>query len=243
MKRIYLFTCIGFGVALNAGAETFGGIEFPAGSQSFADEYISYTQGSDNVSGDYNNPLKALGIPDFSDAQDTGYVSLGDTGEIVLKFTDNSLTTSGDSELDLWIFEIGGSIEPTDVHISTDGNTWVYVGSTEGGTRGIDIDAFTQNGVVLGEKYSYVKLIDLLPSQSSSPWEGADIDAVGAISSAEAVPSVCPIGTVSPNLDIHIPSINYESQIGTLNIWTNLEYLGINSDGKHIWGLKDFGKN
>ncbi len=50
-------------------------------------------------------------------------------------------------------------------------------------------------------------------------------------------------GVVSPNLDIHMPSLNYQSILGTQNIWADLEYLGTNSEGKHIWGLKDFGVN
>lgn len=236
MKKMYVFTCIGFIFSSNASSEMIGGIEFPDGILSFADESVSYIKGSDNVSSDHDNPSNALGIPDYNDSQQTGYVSLGDTGEIVLKFTDNSLTTSSNSEFDLWIFEIGNGnanaiSEPTDVHVSIDGNTWIYVGSTaEGGTKGIDIDAFTQNGIVLGEKYSYVKLVDLLPNQSHSPWEGADIDAVAAISSAEAVVSPCTMGTVSSNLDIHMPSLNYQPLPGdTQNIWADLEYKGTNS--------------
>lgn len=56
----------------------------------------------------------------------------------------------------------------------------------------------------------------------------------------------CPIpssGTVTSNLDIHMPSLNYETLFGTQNIWADLEYLGTNSQGQHIWGLKDFGVN
>lgn len=162
-------------------------------------------------------------------------------GEVVVKFTDNALTTSGDSELDLWIFEVGADIEPTDVFISQDGNAWISVGSTEGGARGINIDAFTQNGVVLGEKYSYVKLIDLLPSQSTSPWEGADIDAVGAISSTQAVAGACASGTVSVDLNIHIPSINYEALTGVQSLWVNFEYYGKDENEQLLWKLKNYG--
>ena len=53
----------------------------------------------------------------------------------------------------------------------------------------------------------------------------------------------CSPGTVSPDLDIHMPSLNYETLLGTQNIWADLEYLGTNNEGKHIWGLKDFGTN
>ncbi|NOT85049.1 MAG: hypothetical protein HOP02_09820 [Methylococcaceae bacterium] len=50
-------------------------------------------------------------------------------------------------------------------------------------------------------------------------------------------------GTVSANLDIHVPSLNYESLLGTQNIWADFEYLGTNPQGKHIWGLKNYGAN
>ena len=51
------------------------------------------------------------------------------------------------------------------------------------------------------------------------------------------------VGTVSSNLDIYMPSLSYQSLLGTQNIWADLEYKGTNSVGQHIWGLKDFGVN
>lgn len=45
------------------------------------------------------------------------------------------------------------------------------------------------------------------------------------------------------NLDIHMPSLNYQTLFGTQNIWADLEYKGTNSEGQHIWGLKGFGVN
>ena len=50
-------------------------------------------------------------------------------------------------------------------------------------------------------------------------------------------------GTVSSNLDVHMPSLDYETSLGTQNIWANFEYLGVNLEGRHIWGLKGFGVN
>ncbi len=46
-------------------------------------------------------------------------------------------------------------------------------------------------------------------------------------------------GVVSPNLDIHMPSLNYQS----INIFLDIEYLGINPEGRLTWGLKDAGVN
>ena len=168
-------------------AVVYGGIDFPDGANSFADAVVSYSPTSD-VLPPHNDPLSALGIPNYVGINDDSFVSLGDEGILILKFTDNSLTTSGNSDEDLWVFEIGGAIEPTSVYISTDGINWISVGSTSGATSGVDIDAYTSAGVVLGTQYSYVKLIDNMPHQSGSPYAGADIDAVGAISSAPPVP-------------------------------------------------------
>ena len=69
-----------------------------------------------------------------------------------------------------------------------------------------------------------------------------DPDAMGVI----ATENVCATdnsGTVSPNLDIHMPSLNYDTLLGKQNIWADLKYKGTNSEGQHIWGLKDFGVN
>ena len=146
---------------------------------------------SSGVTGDYLNSANALGAPDYTGSNYTNsYVSLGDQGSIILQFTDNALTTSGNNEKDLWIFEVGGAIEPTSVSISTNAIDWINVGDTGGGKYGIDIDTYIGFGVNLGEKYSYVQLIDLLPHQSGGSWPSADIDAVGAISSTSVpIPS------------------------------------------------------
>lgn len=185
-----------------AEAEIYDGVEFPDGAVSFADEVISY-QPSDNVGSPYNDPEKALGIPDggaFS-----GWVSLGDEGMIILKFTDNYLTTSGNDSPDLWIFEGGSDPELTDIAISTNGTDWIEVGSTTEQIAGIDIDAYLDSGVALGEQYSYVRIIDLLPHQSGGKYEGADIDAVGAIS------------TTLVNFRLSFPLRGYTSQTAPIS--------------------------
>ena len=168
-------------IVKTAEAEQYGGVEFPDGEVSFADAVISFNP-SNGVSAPYNDPANALGAPNY--APGGNHVALGDEGIIVLQFTDNSLTTSGDSSEDLWVFEVGNEIEPASVAISINGINWIEVGETSGATSGVDIDAYIDSGVVVGERYSFVKITDLLPHQSSSPYEGADIDAIGAISSA-----------------------------------------------------------
>ena len=171
-------------------AEEINGVEFPDGTASFADQVVSYQVGSGSVSDNVKVPAAALGAPDYylygdyDNNDNVTFVSLGEGGTLVLKFTDNSLTTSGDDSMDLWIFEIGPAVEATFVAISKDGTNWIDVGRVEGSVSGIDIDAYTQNGVVAGERYSYVRLIDVSTDKAT---DGADIDAVGAISSAAPV--------------------------------------------------------
>lgn len=182
--------------AQGAWAELIGGVEFPAGAVSFADKVVSFTPGPNTIS-PHNNPADALGIPNYDSVNDLNYVSLGWGGQLVLQFTDNSLTTSGDSAFDLWIFEIGAAVEPTWVDISVDGTNWISVGEVGGATAGIDIDAYIGSGIVAWEQYSYVRLTDQNKQLSGSPFAGADIDAVGAISSAPPVTQVPEPGTLA----------------------------------------------
>ena len=193
-----------FFISTLAHAELIQGIEFPDGAKSFADAVTSYSPGS-GVTSTYQTPLKALGIPDYT--TNNGLVSLGNQGTLVLRFLDNSLTTSGTNSPDLWVFEVGTAIEATSVYISQDGVSWIGVGDTNGGTGGIDIDSYIGQGVVAGEKYSFVKMVDLLPNTSGSPSAGADIDAVAAISSAAPV---C-------NLINEAPAV-YEKSTGLLTV-------------------------
>jgi hypothetical protein len=173
-------------------AASYGGIEFPGGATSFADAVYSYAPGpgagvggpgnpgTDGIA--YNDPNEALGIPDG--LFDRNFTSLGDGGVLILQFTDNFLTTSGDASADLHIFEQGGQIEEFNVAISTDALTWIDLGTVTGQpvpAGSIDIDGVL--GVVAGTLYSYVRLIDTGTNGSLNPWAGADIDAVGAITS------------------------------------------------------------
>jgi hypothetical protein len=190
IRSLALTACIS-ALATQAYAVPIGGVEFPDGAVSFADSVVSYSAGA-NVGSGWNDPNAALGIPDYG-ASNTA-VSLGIGGELILQFTDNSLTTSGDAAADLWIFEIGGVTERFNVGISTDNSTWVDLGDVLGQPTGIDIDA--NAGVTQGAFYSFVRLRDVAPNQSGSPYGEADIDAVGAISSAPPV-SVPEPGTLA----------------------------------------------
>jgi len=187
MKKLTAFLAFLLIVSFNGTllAETYYGVEVPEGASSFADEVFSYSPGP-GVGSSFLDPQNAIGEPDHPDdnlVNPLSDVSLGDGGVLTVRFTDNSLTTSGDNDNDLWLFEIG-FVEPSNIAISTDGNTWIDVGSVEGSISGIDIDNFLDSGVVLWRKYSYVKITDAGAGISDQyEFPGVDIDAIAAISS------------------------------------------------------------
>jgi hypothetical protein len=182
---------LGFSVPANGAI--FGGVEFPQGAISFADAVVSFAPpppGPGRPDPAVLNPADALGPPNYVPPNGVGYVSLGDGGNIVLQFTNNALTGSGTSDFDLWIFEIGPDVEDTFVDISKDGTTWFQVGKVFGATSGINIDAF---GWGVADQFFYVRLTDdTNEGQQTGSTVGADIDAVGAISTVPADRPVVP---------------------------------------------------
>jgi len=173
------------GTATSSFADIFGGVDFPDGARSFADRLIETVPGNPAATDpDGIDPTDALGPPDYVDPK--GAVSLGRGGSITLMFQDNSLTGSGDTAYDLWVFEVGPDVEDTFVEISMDGLSWHSVGKVTGGTRGINIDAY---GWGTDDAFTYVRLTDD-PNEggSSGASVGADIDALGALSSGPGNP-------------------------------------------------------
>ncbi len=179
-----------------AKAETFGGVNFPQGAISFADSVVSYTLNpASQPSAAYQGASNALGAPNYSgqnncaNQANCSFVSLGGGGKLVLQFTDNVLTGSGSNAFDLWIFEIGPNVEDTIVDVSVNGNTWLSVGLVTGSTRGIDIDAF---GFGTTSAFTFVRLTDVLAEggAGNGGTVGADIDAVGAISTRRLTAAV-----------------------------------------------------
>jgi hypothetical protein len=239
---IQKFSFMVFGFALFvmitgvANAEIYNGVEI-ASATSFADSVVEYTAGA-NVGAPYNDPAAALGAPDFTENHNLpAYqvapfpsVSLGDAGSLTLRFTNNSLTTSGDSEIDLWFFEVGNQIESTAISISKDGITWISVDTIGGATSGIDIDAYLDSGVELWGKYYYVKLTDLNERLSGFPYAGADIDAVAALSNAISGDINAPVAvigsdqTVSQGDTVTLDGIaSYDPDGGSFTyLWTQI---------------------
>lgn len=184
----------------HAASVTYDGVTFPEGNISFADAVVDYTPdfqgGNTPTVPNATDPEEALGSPDFSFSTLEGAVALGDGGRITLEFLNNVLTGSGDSSPDLHIFEIGIGVEDTFVEISTDGSTFIGVGEVTGGTSSIDIDAF---GFDAFDEFRFVRLTDDFGVEGTSdPTVGADIDAVGAISTSPSAPSSIPTPAALP---------------------------------------------
>ena len=158
---------------------------FPKGDISFADRVISFSPGKPTPHPMYGDPAEALGPPNFNPATAMSLkvkqksTSLGCGGTIVLQFTNNALVDVPGA--DLYVFEIGGDVEPSRLWISKDGQTWIDIGRIRGATAAIDIKNFVQPG----DRFRYVRLTDL-KSHCARIWGGADIDAVGAIGTVAA---------------------------------------------------------
>jgi len=144
-----------------ARAETFGGVEFPDGVASFADEAIAYdplySGGPAPTASD--DPDLALGPPNCCSGSTPTQVALGNGGLLAVRFTDNTLTNSGGADQDLWIFEGGSAIESTfiAVHpadattlsllqsigaVDSNGDGYFEIGQISGSTYGIDLDSY-----------------------------------------------------------------------------------------------------
>ncbi|UCH80894.1 MAG: hypothetical protein JSW20_14330 [Nitrospiraceae bacterium] len=208
-----IMLCVIF--VIKAEAATYKGIEFPQGSISFADSVVAYDPviNSGQPAATYRGFLEALGIPDYTEGTGVDYVSLGDGGSITLRFTDNYLTGSGDNADDLYIFEVGSGIEDIYVEISTDNDTWHSLGKVDGGTSGIDIDTF---GFGINDLFSYVRLTDDADEGSQTGNNvGADIDAIGAISTTLATKPM----NSPPSIVQLISPVN-----NTVNMQTTIEF-------------------
>lgn len=157
-----------------------GTVHFPMGDVSFADEIVSFAPGDPDGDAASDRPEAVLGVPDYSDADESGFLTLGCTGDLVVAMTDNSLIDIPGP--DLYVFEIGPDTEATAMAISEDGEDWIRVGRIAGGKAEIDIAPHVDSG----SSFRYIRLVDLKQAcDSRTP--GADVDAIGAIGSASRI--------------------------------------------------------
>ncbi|MCY2983095.1 MAG: pre-peptidase C-terminal domain-containing protein [Planctomycetota bacterium] len=171
-------------------AATFGDDFYGAGSISFADSVRSYNSragGGPVPLVGLQTPNEALNAPNYSGIGEPiagqGVVSLGRGGVLVVQFTNNILTGSDDPRPDLAVYEVGNA-EQVRVEVSPDNVNYTSVGTASFLNRYIDLDAFGFNSL---SQLFYVRLTDVANDGSiSGDSVGADIDAVGAISSRPA---------------------------------------------------------
>lgn len=157
-----------------------GTVHFPMGDVSFADEIVSFAPGDPDGDAASDRPEAVLGVPDYSDADESGFLTLGCTGDLVVAMTDNSLIDIPGP--DLYVFEIGPDTEATAMAISEDGEDWIRVGRIAGGKAEIDIAPY----VDAGASFRYIRLVDLKQACNTRT-PGADVDAIGAIGSASKI--------------------------------------------------------
>ena len=170
-----IMTKIGFiGAAIMAVALPISDLHAQEG-ENYADQVVSYKAGNPPPDSAHTNPQDALGKPNYVFKDFTGFVSLGCKGELILKFTDNSLVDGpGD---DLQIVEVGPIMEATQVAISTDGNKWIKLGKLKGSAKSIDLAGKAQANT----DYPWVRLRDASNKKCKDKTAGADIDAIVAL--------------------------------------------------------------
>ena len=159
-------------------------VAFPSERAVYADELIAYEVGDPEPIPEGQDARAALGPPDYSAniLEMPHAVSLGNGGSITVGFSKGELV-DGDGP-DLYIFEIGPSVEGVSVQVSADGRRWVSVGDAIGGPCSIDIGPHVKPG----DAFRYVRIRDI-PHQGldSEAWPGADIDAVAIARAARRV--------------------------------------------------------
>ncbi len=165
--------------------EDFEDVTICRGPPAFADEVLFYDPGPDvdQIVENLLDPQQALGPPDWvgapNDADTSGAVSLGDGGSIVVRFVNNGLIGDGTPKPDIIVFKSGNIVEQVIVEISIDGNDWINVGTTNGGTDALDID---DDNTSLLDTYFYVRVMDLAGQGGGIPSSsGAEVDAIATL--------------------------------------------------------------
>ena len=184
--RLIMFCLVAVLAASTAQAETL------FHDRAFADAIVD-----SNLLAGYNDPNSALGRNDWT-ADMVGVnqwgseigTSLGNGGYLTFQFIDNVIGGSGDSDKDLWVFEIGGIPEELLIEISVDGSSWLNVGIADRVSAtvdygvGVDIDQYftAGNGYDTATRFRYMRVTDT-GNNTYNMFEkaGADIDAVAAI--------------------------------------------------------------
>jgi len=114
----------------------------------------------------------------------------------------------------------GAASEYTTAVIKADGSVWTWGGNSEG-QMGINVSSY-KNDTYLEPQQVIDSSLEFLN--------------IGESNLSNMV-------VVDSNLNIQIPSASYQSSEGETNIWVNLDFKGVDSDGDYIWSLKNYGGN
>ncbi|MDM8567475.1 hypothetical protein QUF74_17735 [Candidatus Halobeggiatoa sp. HSG11] len=122
-------------------------------------------------------------------------------------------------------------------NLNRDNNFWTYFCPKQGLLDYIDRTIIEETSSCSSTKYTQTDIDNAItqgkqicinsPSSCGIETEGSTVEA----------------GTISANLDIYMPSLNYETLLDTQNIWADFKYSGTNPEGKHTWELEDYGVN
>jgi OmpA-OmpF porin, OOP family len=159
-------------------------VAFPEARAHWASRVVAYEVGSPAPIPEGQDPQTALGPRDYAPDiwSKPRAVSLGNGGSLTLAFDEGALL-DGDGP-DLFIFEIGPSVEAMHVDVSADGVTWISVGDAPGGACAVDIGPYVKKDDV----FHYVRLRDIaFQGAESDAWPGADIDAVAVVGSSRRI--------------------------------------------------------
>jgi len=171
------------------------------GGISFGDVLIEHIPGCNLVDSDDTESVLGLSDNPVNTPGDLPQaLFLGDGGSVKIGFTDNLLINSGDSDPDLWVFEVGTAVEPSRVAIrpmdaftlgevmsvglaDSNNDGFFEVGGIAGATSSVDIDSFLP-GYANGElKFDAVEISDVAGDSDfcNGNTPGSDIDAVCAL--------------------------------------------------------------
>lgn len=211
--------------ALPLRAEVFNTVNFPAGSESFADLLIrfdpEFSGGTATVD---PHPYVTVGVPNFT------WQSLGDGGLIELLFVDNALTNSRNSSPDLYIGEGDGTAEDFFVSLrptaetkallnpadDTNGDGYYEIGNFVGArrtgaagfVRTIDIDQAFPLQRHLQLAFDAIQIVDDPDrGEETGLTVGLDLESVGAISSV-ATGEILQIGDTDDDDDVDLEDLN-----------------------------------
>lgn len=136
--------------------------------KAYAINVLDYVPGDPTIDGNTHvDPTQVLGPPDAADnVNNVLSLGVGDTaicpagvcldndvasfsqGYIKLELPqDGAIRPSGDARPDFYVYERGSHLDGYYVFVSQDGDDWRYVGASQGGTTGFDIDLAPLNAV------------------------------------------------------------------------------------------------